>query len=324
VECDCKKKKLILQRKPSCSAVGIAPPIVHEVLRTPGQPLDAQARSFFEPRFGLDLSEVRVHTDQRAAQSARAVDALAYTVGNNLVFDSGRYDPGSREGQRLLAHELAHSVQQRSTSARLLSRQAAEPGVCDPKNLGILGPMFRKSESDVKAEAKKQHLVSRTLRDDQDLAFYCPHRASIKLGHLIPGSVVYVKGRGKAKGKDEVWAQIKGKDDYYWGFIKSENEEEAAPPEEAPPEKTGSWAEKAFDAADAHHWDEAAEAAKHLEPSALRAFIQALKRENPEKVAQLHHGAVRNPKVGPDSSVAKETQATTQDLGFEAQATQGH
>src|SRR5215831_15179051 len=84
VECDCKKKKLILQRKPSCPAVGIAPPIVHEVLRTPGQPLDAQARSFFEPRFGLDLSEVRVHTDQRAAQSARAVDALAYTVGNNL------------------------------------------------------------------------------------------------------------------------------------------------------------------------------------------------------------------------------------------------
>ena len=88
------------------------PPIVHEVLRSPGQPLDPATRAFFEPRFGHDFSSVRVHTDPLAAESARAVNALAYTVGRDVVFGEKRYDPGSRKGIRLLAHELAHTVQQ--------------------------------------------------------------------------------------------------------------------------------------------------------------------------------------------------------------------
>jgi hypothetical protein len=91
-----------------------APPIVHEVLRSPGQPLDAATKAFFAPRFGHDFSHVRVHTDAAAAHSARAVDASAYTVGRDIVFASGKYEPGTDSGRRLLAHELTHVAQQDS------------------------------------------------------------------------------------------------------------------------------------------------------------------------------------------------------------------
>jgi hypothetical protein len=89
-----------------------APPIVHDVLRSAGQPLDTAMRSFFEPRFGHDFSRVRVHTDARAAESARAVDAFAYTVGQHVVFAEGQYAPAAAAGRSLLAHELTHTVQQ--------------------------------------------------------------------------------------------------------------------------------------------------------------------------------------------------------------------
>jgi hypothetical protein len=88
------------------------PPIVYEVLSSPGHPLDETTRAFFEPRFGHDLSQVRVHTDERAAASARTVSALAYTVGRELVFGAGQYAPGTAAGQSLLAHELTHVLQQ--------------------------------------------------------------------------------------------------------------------------------------------------------------------------------------------------------------------
>ena len=98
------------------------PPIVQEVLRSPGQPLNSATRMFMEPRFGHDFGRVRVHTDARAAESARAVSALAYTVGRDIVFDAGLYAPRTRTGHELLAHELAHVVQQGGTD---VSRDAA-------------------------------------------------------------------------------------------------------------------------------------------------------------------------------------------------------
>jgi hypothetical protein len=89
-----------------------APPIVEEVLRSPGRPLDTATRAFMEPRFGRDFSDVRIQTGSRAEESARAVNALAYAAGRNVVFGSGQYTPGTGKGNRLLAHELAHVVQQ--------------------------------------------------------------------------------------------------------------------------------------------------------------------------------------------------------------------
>ena len=88
------------------------PPIVNEVLRSPGRPLDTATRSLMEQRFGHGFSRVRIHTEAQAAESARAVDALAYTVGRDVVFSAGRYQPHLRQGSKLLAHELAHVIQQ--------------------------------------------------------------------------------------------------------------------------------------------------------------------------------------------------------------------
>lgn len=88
------------------------PPIVHDALRSPGQPLDAQTRAFMEPRFGHDFGKVRVHTGDKATESAREVNAQAYTVGQDIVFGAGRYEPGTGAGRSLIAHELAHVVQQ--------------------------------------------------------------------------------------------------------------------------------------------------------------------------------------------------------------------
>jgi hypothetical protein len=88
------------------------PPIVHDVLRSEGHPLDLSTRELMEQRFGHDFSRVRVHDDGRAAASARAVSARAYSAGSQIVFGEGQYAPGLSTGRRLLAHELAHVVQQ--------------------------------------------------------------------------------------------------------------------------------------------------------------------------------------------------------------------
>ena len=116
-ECEsCKKKDKLQRQSFGSEGAGIAPDIVHDVLSSPGRPLEPRTRAFMEPRFGRDFSGVRVHTDARAAESARSVAAHAYTVGQDLVFGQGRYSPDTASGTRLLAHELAHTVQQSTVS----------------------------------------------------------------------------------------------------------------------------------------------------------------------------------------------------------------
>ncbi|HYP42307.1 MAG TPA: DUF4157 domain-containing protein, partial [Chloroflexia bacterium] len=85
--------------------------MVRQVLSTPGEPL-GDTRAYMEPRFGHDFSNVRVHTDARAAESARTLNAGAYTVGQDIVFGHNRYAPNTSEGRKLIAHELAHTIQQ--------------------------------------------------------------------------------------------------------------------------------------------------------------------------------------------------------------------
>ena len=148
----CEEKQQKLQRKAQGGIVApvAAPPIVHDVLRSPGQPIDAATRAFMEPRFGRDFSRVRLHTETRAAESARLVNALAYTVGDDIVFGEGAYSPGSAATRRLLAHELAHTLQQSASPLRLqraclTAAECAAPQatlqnfvattVADPKNV---------------------------------------------------------------------------------------------------------------------------------------------------------------------------------------------
>lgn len=109
-----------IQRKAQAGAVAASVPAsVPDVIGSPGAPLDGGVRQLMESRIGADFSNVRVHTDARSAASARAMQATAYTVGNDVVFAAGRYSPHSVAGQKLLAHELAHTIQQQDRSPHL-------------------------------------------------------------------------------------------------------------------------------------------------------------------------------------------------------------
>ena len=183
-ECaECRKKRLAVQRRAVGRGPDVAPPIVPEVLRSPGRPLDDATRSFMESRFNHDFSQtrvttpqlttndltigpingsfereaeqqsrrvmsasvtgsaspakpnfgrVRIHTDARAAESARAVDALAYTVGEHIVFGAHQYAPETSVGRYMLAHELTH-VEQQNRGGHKLQRWAD----CKPPRLSL-------------------------------------------------------------------------------------------------------------------------------------------------------------------------------------------
>ena len=131
-KCDCGSHTPADSECKACAAsksgAGV-PPVVHEVLHSPGRPLDNSTRAILEPRFGHDFSGVRVHTDARSAESARVVNALAYTVGRDVVFGAGQYAPETMSGKRLLAHELAHTIQQRAaTPSSANALQISNPG----------------------------------------------------------------------------------------------------------------------------------------------------------------------------------------------------
>ena len=112
----------------SGGGAGAVPAIINSVVSGSGRPLDTATRSFMEPRFGFDFSGVRIHTDARAAESTREVNALAYTVGRNVVFGAGQYAPQTEAGRHLLAHELTHVIQQRSDDhSGVVHRQPKPP-----------------------------------------------------------------------------------------------------------------------------------------------------------------------------------------------------
>jgi hypothetical protein len=135
---------------------------VHQVLRSPGQPLDYATRAYFEPRFEEDFSPVRVHSDAQANESAHSVNALAYTVGQDAVFGTGYYAPETMPGRKLLAHELAHVTQQGhsnnstkltiSPSESVLEHQADQPAE-------VIGA--RRIAAEVSARSSTSRLVQR-------------------------------------------------------------------------------------------------------------------------------------------------------------------
>ncbi|HEU4874579.1 MAG TPA: DUF4157 domain-containing protein, partial [Pyrinomonadaceae bacterium] len=142
----CKEEEETIQRKPLPAANGPSsqnPDHVNNVISSGGQPLDLTTQQFFEPRLGRDLSSVRVHTGSAASQSARAVDARAYTLGHNIVFGSGEYAPHSESGRHLLAHELAH-VSQAHGSNKLHRRLKVDaPASEDPATaISMMDPLI--------------------------------------------------------------------------------------------------------------------------------------------------------------------------------------
>ncbi len=136
-------------------------PIVHEVLRSPGQVLSATTRAFMGARFGHDFSGVRVHADGEAADAAAAVRARAYTVGSNIVFGEGEYAPATAGGQRLLAHELTHVVQQQAAGApHILSRK--------PDEGKKEGEGKQESESKKEGEGKKESQSKKESKEEKE------------------------------------------------------------------------------------------------------------------------------------------------------------
>ena len=267
-ECEtCKKKaeEPILQRKAAGPArAATAPPSVNRVLDSPGRPLDAPARSFMEPRFGRDFGGVRVHTDPAAAESARAVDAHAYTVGQHIVFDSGKYDPHSGPGRNLLAHELAHTVQQRgagpapsvlrlgetpeynhleSEASRVAQSVVHHPGATSvPRSAGVASrPILSRAkkdsptatspkEEDANDNLKKVGVEKYTLQDDTVLA-------KMSEAFLVPAN------KGDVIGNWDTWAGAgKLKATYDWVAGKNAN------PRGSDPDKRALWLKKV-------HWD---------------------------------------------------------------------
>jgi Domain of unknown function (DUF4157) len=114
------------------------PLIVQNVLRSPGRPLDPMTRAFMEPRFGQDFSSVRIHVDAPANNSADALNAAAYTQGDNIVFGRGQYEPTGPAGRRLIAHELTHVLQQ-PEGVRSIQRKPNNKELANPEEDPICG-----------------------------------------------------------------------------------------------------------------------------------------------------------------------------------------
>lgn len=165
----CRAKRLGLQRRAATdSALAEVPSIVHEALQSRGQPLEPATRAFMEARFGHDFSRIRVHTDAPAAAAAQAANARAYTVGRDVVFAAGEYRPDTAAGQRLLAHELTHVLQQRADAGHgraMLQRQSENPTE-EPKEEEEPGKEEEpREESGEEGEPEKEEEPSKTCKN---------------------------------------------------------------------------------------------------------------------------------------------------------------
>ena len=177
-----------------------SPDLQHRItaIQGSGQPLSQAERNFFEPRFGVDFSQVRIHSDRWAAESAQMLNARAFTTGRDVVFATGQYAPWSNEGQRLLAHELTHVIQQRKASKNLVQayRFDAYPlsagtefgGLgayaerMEQEGRAIAFPVTDLSDLHTKMNEEKQRRISAGTQDDlvNELHLY---------GHGLPGQL---------------------------------------------------------------------------------------------------------------------------------------
>ncbi|WP_415229954.1 DUF4157 domain-containing protein [Psychromonas sp.] len=131
-------------------------------LRGGGQPLPTNQRRFFESRMGQDFSGVRIHTGSKATDTAQAIQAKAFTMGNNIVFNTGQYSHNNQEGKKLLAHELTHVVQQRATDAPPPSTIARTPD--DDFDSDVHADRLKKKEKDKRITKLRQRGNTKSLR----------------------------------------------------------------------------------------------------------------------------------------------------------------
>jgi hypothetical protein len=206
-ECDdCKKKKGSISRKATGPAPATPAGLVAGALGSPGQALDPDTRAFMESRFQRDFSAVRVHTDARAADSARALQARAWAWGSDVAFAAGAYAPTTSAGRRLLAHELTHVVQQQQAPASAPAADAeldvSEPGDAAEREADRVADHVADSSPLVVRSHAAPDVIHRDWRDDisnwwNDLSGW--EQAGVVGGALGVGAIVGAIIRSKLR-----------------------------------------------------------------------------------------------------------------------------
>jgi Domain of unknown function (DUF4157) len=164
----CEDDEKIVQRKSVSSSSGLpsqSPAHVGNAVSSGGHSLDNETRGFFESRMNHDFGNVRVHDNSSAAQSARAINAYAYTLGNNIVFGKNEYQPNTQKGKRLLAHELAHVLQKNNSIHRYTIEDCPEDadtliGETIPKSIEMLEHAIAKLEEDPISAEVQRHFAN--------------------------------------------------------------------------------------------------------------------------------------------------------------------
>lgn len=284
---------------------------IQDVLRSPGQPLDRATRAFFEPRFGHDFSKVRVHTNPKAVESARAVNALAYTVGSNIVFGKRQYAPDTIRGQKLLAHELVHVVQQ--------SISGAPPG--ESPHINAVDPPSSASERE--ADSISEAALG-----------FGTQRSLMQIGSLTarPATGVLQRAEGSGAYLQGYWDGLNGGPpvpgpidedatiDYNEGYAKGHYEftqtsspvsgtatggsQEERPAPMSVAERTAYLDQQYNSWLLEQNWEQAAESLNGFSKPDIEKRLERLARRSPGAIKTLHEGAVNNPRVGPQSNVA--------------------
>ena len=201
---DCEAEEKTIRRKADNGAPAIDPGDAAGAIEAGGIPLSIAARAYFEPRFGRDFSGVRIHTHERAATAARAIDAQAYTLGADIAFAHGAFAPGTHQGDRLIAHELAHVVQQTHNPGLPVQRQPA------PKNTSI-EELDDKPRKIVKIVAEEGRLWATTTRSDGSTG-------SLKLlkNEMPPGEYQFTKNPTQADPKFASYSSNGPKNGFIW------------------------------------------------------------------------------------------------------------
>ncbi|MER8400433.1 DUF4157 domain-containing protein [Mesorhizobium sp. M1348] len=199
---------------------GEVPDIVYDVLRSSGQPLDRGTREFMEERFNHDFSAVRIHKDDRAAESARAVNARAYTVGTDIAFGRGYYSPSTFGGRKLIAHELSHVVLDRSSARAATARRKIDDGAAKNKGKKVIRVALTIDDGPQKNTPGMRDAIETALRQKGPLPYQSLNGTTwfIQRDRIMKGGVI---DAGKLKQLKEI--QDKGGEIAIHSFSKTRN-----------------------------------------------------------------------------------------------------
>jgi hypothetical protein len=216
-----KGEKVSRKEAPPSSKKGVGGAMNIGSLSTGGTSLPDASKNFFEPRFLRDFSQVKIHNDGQAHESANRINALAYTYGNNIVFGAHQFHPETEEGKKLLAHELTHVIQQTGTIQRKPDDQCRKdlPDIEDPE---LLGKDFKKMKSGISAahRARKGKIKARNEEAGAYYLFNIHNNAGCDaVRPLVEGTEFFLIKEGLFY--HQVWAQQPDTpaDKFYWGWV---------------------------------------------------------------------------------------------------------